>query len=196
MEVSHKVNVILAGVFRSLLAAAQAKWTAAGQSNQPDRAGANENPETSAVFALRSALPVLRAKPSGKIQQAGQEPLSRAFAKNAEGAGHKRKCHEGDLPILMLWRKAQESTYIDATVIAVHGDLVKLELRLELRPDKRRDRELLYLETPDQDEALVVIPCPPKYELPRKANLHHPLSWRRPGSRRHSRHHGLRFMIR
>ncbi|HXM24507.1 MAG TPA: hypothetical protein VN957_00650, partial [Chthoniobacterales bacterium] len=129
---------ILAGVFRSLLAAAQAKWTAAGQSNQPDRAGANENPETSAVFALRSALPVLRAKPSGKIQQAGQEPLSRAFAKNAEGAGHKRKCHEGDLPILMLWRKAQESTYIDATVIAVHGDLVKLELRLELRPDKRR----------------------------------------------------------
>jgi hypothetical protein len=54
----------------------------------------------------------------------------------------------------MLWRKAQESTYIDATVIAVHGD-----------------RELLYLETPDQDEALVVIPCPPKYELPRKGDL-------------------------
>ena len=54
----------------------------------------------------------------------------------------------------MLWRKVQESTFIDATVIRVHGD-----------------RELLYLETPDQDEALVVIPCPPKYELPRKGDL-------------------------
>ncbi len=86
IEVSHKVNVILAGVFRSLLAAAQAKWTAAGQSNQPDRAGANENPETSAVFALRSALPVLRAKSSGKIQQAGQEPLKlRYFGHSGTG---------------------------------------------------------------------------------------------------------------
>ena len=54
----------------------------------------------------------------------------------------------------MLWRKVQESKFLDATVIGVHGD-----------------RELLYLETPDQDEALVVIPCPPKYELPRKGDL-------------------------
>jgi hypothetical protein len=54
--------------------------------------------------------------------------------------------------ILMLQRKAQESTYIDATVIGVHGD-----------------RELLYLETPDQDD-LSVIPCPPKYEYPRKGD--------------------------
>ncbi len=46
-------------MFRSLLAAAEAKWTAAGQWNQTDRAGANENPETNAVFALRSALSVL-----------------------------------------------------------------------------------------------------------------------------------------
>jgi hypothetical protein len=56
--------------------------------------------------------------------------------------------------MLMLWRKVQESTFLDATVIGVHGD-----------------RELLYLETPDQGEALVVIPCPPKYELPRKGDL-------------------------
>ena len=53
----------------------------------------------------------------------------------------------------MLWRKVQESTYIDATVIGVHGD-----------------RELLYLETPDQEEALQVIPCPPKYERPCKGD--------------------------
>jgi len=67
---------LIAGVmFRSLLAAAEAKGTSAAQWNQTDRAGANENPETSAVFALRSALPVLWAKSSGKIQQAGQEPL-------------------------------------------------------------------------------------------------------------------------
>ena len=52
------------------------------------------------------------------------------------------------LPILMLWRKVQESTYIDATVIGVHGD-----------------RDLLYLEAPDQED-LRVIPCPPKYERP------------------------------
>src|SRR6266403_3831693 len=55
-----RLNVILAGVmFHSLLAAAEAKWTAAGQWNQTDRAGANENPETNAVFALRSALSVM-----------------------------------------------------------------------------------------------------------------------------------------
>jgi len=53
----------------------------------------------------------------------------------------------------MLWRKVQESTFLDATVIGVHGD-----------------RELLYLETSDQDEALVVIACPSKYELPRKGD--------------------------
>ncbi len=52
----------------------------------------------------------------------------------------------------MLWRKVQESTYIDATVIGVHAD-----------------RELLYLEAPDQ-EALRVIPCPPKYERPGKGD--------------------------
>jgi hypothetical protein len=57
------------------------------------------------------------------------------------------------LPILMLWRSVQESTFIDATVIGVHGD-----------------RELLYLETSDQEEALRVIPCPPKYERPRKGD--------------------------
>jgi hypothetical protein len=50
----------------------------------------------------------------------------------------------------MLWRKVQKSTYIHATVIGVHGD-----------------RELLYLEAPDQED-LRVIPCPPKYERPRK----------------------------
>jgi hypothetical protein len=42
--------------------------------------------------------------------------------------------------------------FIDATVLAVHGD-----------------REILYLEAPDQ-EALRVIPCPPKYERPRKGD--------------------------
>lgn len=53
----------------------------------------------------------------------------------------------------MLWSKVQETTYIDATVIGVHGD-----------------RELLYLETPDQEEDLRVIPCPPKYERPRQGD--------------------------
>jgi hypothetical protein len=52
----------------------------------------------------------------------------------------------------MLWRKVKESTYIDATVIAVHGD-----------------RDLLYLEAPDQKD-LRVIPCPPKYEHPLKGD--------------------------
>ena len=32
------------------------------------------------------------------------------------------------------------------------------------------DRELLYLETPDQEEALQVIPCPLKYERPCKGD--------------------------
>jgi len=49
--------------------------------------------------------------------------------------------------------KSSGTTFLDATVIGVHGD-----------------RELLYLETPDQDEALVVIPCSPKYEYPRKGD--------------------------
>ena len=53
----------------------------------------------------------------------------------------------------MLWRKVQESTFIDATVIGVHGD-----------------REFLYLEAPDQEEPLQVIPCPPKYERPLKGD--------------------------
>jgi hypothetical protein len=56
------------------------------------------------------------------------------------------------LPILMLWRKVQKSTFIDATVIGVHGD-----------------REFLYLEALDQED-LRVIPCPPKYERPRKGD--------------------------
>jgi hypothetical protein len=51
----------------------------------------------------------------------------------------------------MLGRIVQESTYIDATVIGVHGD-----------------KELLYLETPEHEEVLRVIPCPPKYEQPCK----------------------------
>jgi len=51
---------LIAGVmFRSLLAAAEAKWTAAAQWNQTDRAGAIGNPESNTVFALRSALPIL-----------------------------------------------------------------------------------------------------------------------------------------
>jgi hypothetical protein len=71
----------------------------------------------------------------------------------------------------MLWRKVQESMYIDATVIGVHGD-----------------RELLYLETPDREEALRVIPCPPKYERPRQGD-HVKLELRlelRPDKRRRS----------
>jgi hypothetical protein len=56
------------------------------------------------------------------------------------------------LQTLMPWRKVQESRYIDATVIAVHAD-----------------RDLLYLEAAAQ-EALRVIPCPPKYEHPRKGD--------------------------
>ena len=52
----------------------------------------------------------------------------------------------------MFWRKVRQSTSIDATLIGVHGD-----------------RELLYLEAPDQ-EALRVIPCPPKYECPREGD--------------------------
>jgi hypothetical protein len=70
-------------MFRSLLAAPEAKWTAAGQWNQTDRAGANENPETNAVFALRSALPVLRE--SGRRDAVNrQRPSPRAFAESAE----------------------------------------------------------------------------------------------------------------
>lgn len=45
-------------------------------------------------------------------------------------------------------RKVDEARYIDAIVLAVHGN-----------------RELLYLEGPGQKD-LLVIPCPPKYERP------------------------------
>jgi hypothetical protein len=70
---------LIAGVmFRSLLAAAEAKWTAAGQWNQTDRAGANENPETNAVFALHSALAVLRES-ARRDAVNRQRPITRAF---------------------------------------------------------------------------------------------------------------------
>jgi hypothetical protein len=46
---------------------------------------------------------------------------------------------------MALQTEVQESRYIDATVLAVHAD-----------------EEFLYLEGPEQ-EALRVIPCPPKY---------------------------------
>jgi hypothetical protein len=49
-------------------------------------------------------------------------------------------------------RKADEAWYIDAIVLAVHGN-----------------RELLYLEGPGQKD-LLVIPCPPKYERPCKGD--------------------------
>ena len=62
-------------MFRSLLAAAEAKWTAAAQWNQTDRAGANEHLETSAVLFYARLCPFCGQKSSGKIQQAGQEPL-------------------------------------------------------------------------------------------------------------------------
>jgi hypothetical protein len=56
------------------------------------------------------------------------------------------------LQTMVLQTEVQESRYIDATVLAVHAD-----------------RELLYLEAPGQ-EALRVIPCPAKYEDPRKGD--------------------------
>jgi hypothetical protein len=56
------------------------------------------------------------------------------------------------LQTMALSRKVQESTCIDATVLAVH-----------------RGGELLYLQGPEQ-EALRVIPCPPKYERPCKGD--------------------------
>jgi hypothetical protein len=49
-------------------------------------------------------------------------------------------------------RKIDEARYIDATVLAVHAS-----------------GELLYLDGTDQ-EALRVIPCPPKYERPCKGD--------------------------
>ena len=63
-------------MFRSLLAAAEAKWTSAGQWNQTDRAGANENPETDAVFALYAPLPFL-PKGARKNPVSQQEPIRR-----------------------------------------------------------------------------------------------------------------------
>jgi hypothetical protein len=68
-------------MFRSLLAAAEAKWTAAGQWNQTERAGANENPETNAVFALYSVLSVLSKARQDPVNR--QRPIPRAFAQNA-----------------------------------------------------------------------------------------------------------------
>lgn len=53
---------------------------------------------------------------------------------------------------IVVWRKLQESRYIDATVLAVHGN-----------------GELLYLEGPDQ-EGLRVLPCPIRYKHPRKGD--------------------------
>jgi hypothetical protein len=53
---------------------------------------------------------------------------------------------------MALQTEVQESRYIDATVLAVHGN-----------------KELLYLQSADQ-EALRVILCPPRYERPRKGD--------------------------
>jgi hypothetical protein len=72
---------LIAGVmFRSLLAAAEAKWTAAAQWNQTDRAGANENPESNTVFALRSALPIL-PKSARRDAVNRQRPIPRHLPK-------------------------------------------------------------------------------------------------------------------
>ena len=67
---------------------------------------------------------------------------------NRQGFWERATCY---LQALMPWRKVQESRGIDATVLEVHPD-----------------RDLLYLEA--GREALRVIPCPPKYEHPRKGD--------------------------
>jgi hypothetical protein len=84
-------------MFRSLLAAAEAKWTAAGQWNQTDQAGVNENPETNVVFALRSALPIL-AKSAEQDPVNRQRPIPRHLP-----SGPKRESHQDAL-------KAQNGT--------------------------------------------------------------------------------------
>jgi hypothetical protein len=75
---------LIAGVmFRSLLAAAEAKWTAAAQWNQTDRSGANENPESNTVFAPRSALPVL-PKGAGRDSVNRQRQIPRGLSEAGE----------------------------------------------------------------------------------------------------------------